>query len=383
MDSEFPPGHSIEEAVELLRVAAFRFHCLETRLETLENFVSEFRSVQERINTIALRLDSLERDLAVVQQAFTSPQGVSLRAELEGISLSLSSVIEVVNRLEPETTRILHWRERFTGSLQEELSRIGNMLSGQSASSAASSVPVVADTGTVTPGDSSTFVPPTAPVSAGHQICLRLLLRNLLQLQAGNSLPQVVICPLLRDSPVVPLEPVPLLLQATSQQVRPGLTLQQSLHQEQFARVLLIWVLVRPLVLSFSPILQDLASSVNAPELELGLLRTVTETTALRYLQVVHKFLQQLHTLWQLTWDTASQSAVVDCILSLRRDHQDCHRINCVKALRWITKLLRLQVDNLYDGLFRPLVAVSIHDPFDTIRGDDSCYSDVRCIVNS
>ena len=143
---------------------------------------------------------------------------------------------------------------------------------------------------------------------------------------------------------------------------RSGLTLQQGLHQQQFDNVLLIWELVRPLVAPFSLVLQDLERSSNSSELELGLLRTVAETTACRYLQVVHKFLEQLRELWCLTWDVAKQSAVVDCILSLRRDHQDCHQLNCVKALRWIAKLLRLQVDDLYDGLFRPLVNVAGSD---------------------
>ncbi|CAE7578370.1 unnamed protein product [Symbiodinium sp. CCMP2592] len=138
-----------------------------------------------------------------------------------------------------------------------------------------------------------------------------------------------------------------------------GLTLQQSVHQHQFASVLVIWELVKPLVLPFSPVLQDLQSSVRATDLELGLLRTVAESTALRYLQVVHKFLDQLRVLWNLSWDSASQSAVVDCIVSLRRDHQDCHQLNAFKALRWLAKLLRLQVDNLYDGLFKPLVNVA------------------------
>ena len=140
-------------------------------------------------------------------------------------------------------------------------------------------------------------------------------------------------------------------------QFQAGLTLQQSLHQQQFANVLLVWEIVRPLLLPFSPVLQDLKRSAHCSELELGLLRTVAESTAFRYLHVVRKFLEQLRELWNMTWDSASQSAVVDCILSLSRDHQDCHRLNSVKALRWIAKLLRLQVDDLYDGLF--MVAVN------------------------
>ena len=43
-----------------------------------------------------------------------------------------------------------------------------------------------------------------------------------------------------------------------------------SLHQQQFANVLLVWETVRPLLLAFSPVLQDLARSTHSAELELG-----------------------------------------------------------------------------------------------------------------
>ena len=104
-----------------------------------------------------------------------------------------------------------------------------------------------------------------------------------------------------------------------------------------------------------SPVLPQV--SAHAGELELGLLRTVSEVTALRYLRIVHKFLLQLKELWNLSWDMASQAVTVDCILSLRRDHTDCHQLNSIKALRWAAKLFRLRVEDLYEGLFRTLVA--------------------------
>jgi len=144
-------------------------------------------------------------------------------------------------------------------------------------------------------------------------------------------------------------------LPAKPLQPRLGLNLQHSLHAAAFASALLVWHTIRPLLLPFSPVLQDLQASQHRESLELGLLRTVSDTTVVRYLNVVQRFLEQLQLLWLLTWDRASQSQVVDCILSLRRDFVDCHCVNTLKGLRWAAKLLRLQVADLYDGLVRPL----------------------------
>ena len=55
-------------------------------------------------------------------------------------------------------------------------------------------------------------------------------------------------------------------------QAQAGLTLQQSLHQQQFADVLLVWATVRPLLLAFSPVLQDLERSAHSADLEIGTL---------------------------------------------------------------------------------------------------------------
>ena len=87
-----------------------------------------------------------------------------------------------------------------------------------------------------------------------------------------------------------------------------GLKLQQSVHHGQFEEAMQVWQAVKPLLLPFSVVLQDLEHSSHAGELEVGLLRTVSEVTALRYLRVLLKFLQQLDELWQLSWDMASQA---------------------------------------------------------------------------
>ena len=157
-------------------------------------------------------------------------------------------------------------------------------------------------------------------------------------------------------SPVLPQAPRVIGMQSPVS-AGTGLTLQQDLHQQQFQDVWQLWSSVKPFLLPFSVVLQDLEVSAHAGELELGLLRTVSEVTALRYLRIVHKFLLQLDELWNLSWDMASQAVTVDCILSLRRDHTDCHQLNTIKALRWTAKLFRLRVEDLYEGLFRTLVA--------------------------
>ena len=129
MEPVLAEGRGVEEAVEVLRAANFRLHCLELRITTLENQSSEFRDLQVRVNTLALRLDSAESAVAVPQQSFVNQQGVSLRLEVQSISQVLTEAVEVINRLEPELLRLLRWRERFTSSLQSELDAVGRQFS--------------------------------------------------------------------------------------------------------------------------------------------------------------------------------------------------------------------------------------------------------------
>ena len=80
-------------------------------------------------NTLALRLDTAEGAIAVLQNSFVNQQGVSLRWEVQSISQVLTQAVEALNRLEPELLRLLRWRERFTSSLQWELDALGRQFS--------------------------------------------------------------------------------------------------------------------------------------------------------------------------------------------------------------------------------------------------------------
>ena len=42
--------------------------------------------------------------------------------------------------------------------------------------------------------------------------------------------------------------------------------------------------------------------------------------------------------------------------------HTDCHQVNSIKALCWAAKLFRLRVEDLYEGLLRPLVTAPASD---------------------
>ncbi|CAE7621993.1 unnamed protein product [Symbiodinium sp. CCMP2592] len=126
---DLAPGHSIEEAVELLRAADFRLFCIERRVSTLETQISELREVQRRLNATVLRVETLEQDNAVIKHCFSSTQpGVSLRSEVASLNNVVTQIVDSVNRLEPELQLLLRWRERFTSALQAELQNLGHQL---------------------------------------------------------------------------------------------------------------------------------------------------------------------------------------------------------------------------------------------------------------
>ena len=84
-------------------------------------------AIEARINTLALRLDDLEREVAILQHCFTSTQpGVSLRSEVAALNKVVTQAVETLNRAEAEVRRLLNWRERFTTTLQGELRAIGH-----------------------------------------------------------------------------------------------------------------------------------------------------------------------------------------------------------------------------------------------------------------
>lgn len=117
---------SVEEAVDYMRQAEERLFNLEAKLQRLESAAGSQQLLQARLNTLALRLDSLEQELAAAQAQLTGSHGISLRAEVTVLSNILSATVESVNRLNPELLRLLAWRDRFTSTLQEELLSIGH-----------------------------------------------------------------------------------------------------------------------------------------------------------------------------------------------------------------------------------------------------------------
>ena len=121
MDADLSEGCGVAAAVEVLRATNFRLRCLEIRVATLANQSSEFRELQARVNTIALRLATADGAIAVLQSSFVNQQGISLRSEVQSISKVLTQAVEVLNRLEPELLRLLRWRQSFTSSLSVSL----------------------------------------------------------------------------------------------------------------------------------------------------------------------------------------------------------------------------------------------------------------------
>ncbi|CAE7887362.1 unnamed protein product, partial [Symbiodinium necroappetens] len=116
---------SVEEAVDYMRQAEERLFNLEAKMQRLESTAGPSH-LQARLNTLALRLDSLEQELAAAQAQLTGSHGIPLRAEINVLSKILSDTVESVNRLHPELLRLLAWRDRFTFRLQEELMSIGH-----------------------------------------------------------------------------------------------------------------------------------------------------------------------------------------------------------------------------------------------------------------
>ena len=120
MDADIPEGRGVAAAVEALRATNFRLRCLELRAATLENQSSEFRELQARVNTLALRLDTAEGAIAVLQSSFVNQQGISLRSEVQSLS-------KVLTRARASPAPPL--AQRFTSSLQRELDVLGHQFS--------------------------------------------------------------------------------------------------------------------------------------------------------------------------------------------------------------------------------------------------------------
>ena len=106
-----------------------------------------------------------------------------------------------------------------------------------------------------------------------------------------------------------------------------------------------MWVEVRGTLRQVSPLLRQAQDSCHQEEVERALLTRVSDVTALRYLGTVQQLLAFLRdTEVDLEQFTAVQ--LVDAVFSLRADPTNkIHATNSLKAIRWITRILRLPWD--------------------------------------
>ena len=96
---------------------------LEQRLQHVER---SFRDLEQRVNTVQLRLCDLEDDLQACQAQLRGSFGIPLTEEVAILRRLVTELTEVSNRVSPEVTRLLHWRQRFTRSLQTQLMLISH-----------------------------------------------------------------------------------------------------------------------------------------------------------------------------------------------------------------------------------------------------------------
>ena len=96
---------------------------LEQRLQHVER---SFRDLERRLNTVQLRLCDLEDDLQACQAQLRGSFGIPLTEEVGILRRLVTELTEVSNRVSPEVTRLLHWRQRFTRSLQTQLMLISH-----------------------------------------------------------------------------------------------------------------------------------------------------------------------------------------------------------------------------------------------------------------
>ena len=124
-----------------------------------------------------------------------------------------------------------------------------------------------------------------------------------------------------------------------------GSARQSDVHARNWQKVWPMWVEVRGTLRQVSPLLRQAQDSCHQEEVERALLTRVSDVTALRYLGTVQQLLAFLRdTEVDLEQFTAVQ--LVDAVFSLRADPTNkIHATNSLKAIRWITRILRLPWD--------------------------------------
>ena len=127
-------------------------------------------------------------------------------------------------------------------------------------------------------------------------------------------------------------------------------TIQAAVHESVFNDARAVWIGIRGQLLPFSPVLKGAAQS-SSVGLEDRLLRTVSESTLLRYLSQLRVFLFALRDMELRALDNLQQFQILDALLVTRKNGD--HVSNSLKAVCWANKLFELPLPDLYLGLMR------------------------------
>ena len=109
-------GSSAEDVVEYVRETSSRLHDLE----------AQCRHLTAALNTLQLRLDSLETELDQAKGQLAGTQGVDLPTRVNALTRVVTELVSVSNRVEPEVLKLLQWRRQFVASLQQQLQYLGH-----------------------------------------------------------------------------------------------------------------------------------------------------------------------------------------------------------------------------------------------------------------
>ncbi|OLP75773.1 hypothetical protein AK812_SmicGene44378 [Symbiodinium microadriaticum] len=107
-------GSSAEDVVEYVRETSSRLHDLE----------AQCRHLTAALNTLQLRLDSLETELDQAKGQLAGTQGVDLPTRVNALTRVVTELVSVSNRVEPEVLKLLQWRRQFDSVRFEALRKI-------------------------------------------------------------------------------------------------------------------------------------------------------------------------------------------------------------------------------------------------------------------